>query len=149
MTERPKLPHEGMVLVSDGRKALLLRNAGNEIDWNLTVDKVLEVPDNPPTAEQGTDKPGRAFASDGARSAVGQTDWHDLAEARFAGDVAKAFEQAAAQAKAVIVVAPPRTLAELRRQFSPPFKARIVAEVDKDLTRHPVHDIEKHLRAEP
>ncbi|QFU14982.1 host attachment protein [Microvirga thermotolerans] len=147
MTERLKLPHEGMVLVSDGRKALLLRNAGNEVDWNLTVDRVLEAPDNPSTAEQGTDRPGRAFAAGGQRSAMGETDWHDLAEIRFAGDVAKAFEEAAARAKAVIVAAPPRTLAELRKRFSAPFKTRIVAEVDKDLTRHPVYEIEKRLRA--
>jgi protein required for attachment to host cells len=42
-------------------------------------------------------------------------------------------------------VAPPRTLAELRLAFHPDVKACIVAEVNKDLTKHPVDEIEKHL----
>lgn len=150
MTKRLKLPHDGMVLVSDGRKALFLKNAGDELYWNLTVAKVMEAPDNPPTADQGTDKPGRAFPAAGAndRSAMEQTDWHALAEARFAGDVATELEHAAAQAKAVIVAAPPRTLAELRKQIPASLKSRIVAEINKDLTKHPVHEIEEHLQAE-
>ena len=42
--------------------------------------------DNPPTREQGTDRPGRSSASVGvARSAMEETDWHDIAEERFAG----------------------------------------------------------------
>jgi len=46
---------------------------------------------------------------------------------------------------ALIIVAPPRTLAALRTDFRPDVKRRIVAELAKDLTRHPVGDIEKHL----
>ena len=47
--------------------------------------------------------------------------------------------------KKLVVVAPPRTLAELRLAFHPDVKACIVAEVNKDLTKHPVDEIEKHL----
>ncbi|MBZ6077003.1 host attachment protein [Microvirga puerhi] len=149
MTKHLKLPYDGIVLVSDGRKALLLRNTGTEASWNLTVEKVMQAPDNPPTAQQGTDKPGRAFNSTGERSAVEQSDWHALAEARFAEDVAAELERTAAQAKAVIIAAPPRTLAVLRRQLPTSFTDnRIVAEVNKDLTRHPVHEIAAHLQAE-
>jgi protein required for attachment to host cells len=43
------------------------------------------------------------------------------------------------------VVAPARTLADLRRAFHDDVKKKIVAEVDKDLTKHPVGEIEKHL----
>jgi len=46
---------------------------------------------------------------------------------------------------ALVIAAPPRTLADLRRAFHYDVKARIVAEVGKDLTKHPVADIEVHL----
>jgi protein required for attachment to host cells len=46
---------------------------------------------------------------------------------------------------ALVIAAPPRTLADLRRAFHDDVKARIVAEVGKDLTKHPVADIEVHL----
>jgi protein required for attachment to host cells len=39
------------------------------------------------------------------------------------------------KAKALIVVAPPRTLGDLRRAFHADVKERIVAEIDKDLTK--------------
>ena len=51
-------------------------------------------------------------------------------------------------AKALIVVAPPKTLAELRNAFHPDVKAYIVAEINKDLTRHPLGEIEKQLMNE-
>ena len=43
--------------------------------------------------------------------------------------------------------APPKTLAELRQAFHGDVKSRIVAEIDKDLTKLPVYEIEKHLVA--
>jgi protein required for attachment to host cells len=46
---------------------------------------------------------------------------------------------------ALVVVAPPRTLADLRRSFSDGLRAKIIAEVDKDLTNHPVYEIERLL----
>jgi protein required for attachment to host cells len=44
-----------------------------------------------------------------------------------------------------VVVAPARTLADLRASFSPALRRKIIAEVDKDLTKHPVHEIERLL----
>ena len=46
---------------------------------------------------------------------------------------------------ALVVAAPPRTLAELRDAFHADVKARIIAEFDKDLTKHPVAEIGQHL----
>ena len=45
----------------------------------------------------------------------------------------------------LITSAPPRTLADLRRAYHADVKKRMVAEVDKDLTNHPVSEIETHL----
>ncbi|HML08349.1 MAG TPA: host attachment family protein [Xanthobacteraceae bacterium] len=142
------IPHNALVFVGDGQKALFLRNAGDEKFPNLTTERVFTEQD-PPTHEQGTDRPGRAFfhAATTRRSSIEPTDWHELEKERFAKRVASALEQLvrAEKVKALVVVAPPRTLAELRQAFHADVKSRIIAEVDKDLTKHPVGDIEKHL----
>jgi len=142
------IPQDAFVFVGDGRKALFLRNAGDERFPNLKTERVL-VDDNPPTHEQGTDRPGRAFKRAGTnlRSGVEITDWHDLEEHRFAQRVATAMEHLVRErnAKALIVVAPPRTLADLRKAFHADVKRRIIAEIDKDLTKHPIHEIEARL----
>ena len=147
--EKLRIPHDGYVFVGDGRKALFLRNDGDEKFPNLKTEQVF-VDDNPSTSEQGTDRPGRTFASVGARrSGVSQTDWHDLEEHRFSRDVASALEQVVREedVPALIIVAPPRTLADLRQAFHDDVKKRIVAELHKDLTKHPVHEIEKLVLA--
>jgi protein required for attachment to host cells len=141
------IPHDAFVFVGDGRKALFLRNEGDEKYLNLKTEKVL-VGQSLPTHDQGSDQPGRAFASVGTRrSAVEDTDWHELDEQRFAHDVAAALARIVRErkVKALVIVAPPRTLAELRRAFHSEVKTRIVAEIDKDLTKQPVYEIEKHL----
>ena len=141
------LPHDAFVFVGDGRKALFLRNEGDEKFLNLKTEQVL-VDQNPPTREQGSDQPGRAFASVGSRrSAVEDAEWHVLEEQRFAHEVAAALERIVRdrKVKALVVVAPPKTLAELRKAFHSDVKNRIVAEIDKDLTKQPVYEIEKHL----
>ena len=141
------LPHDAFVFVGDGRKALFLRNEGDEKFLNLKTEQVL-VDQNPPTREQGSDQPGRAFASVGSRrSAVEEADWHVLEEQRFAHEVAAALQRIVRdrKVKALVVVAPPKTLAELRKAFHSEVKNRIVAEIDKDLTKQPVYEIEKHL----
>ena len=63
------IPNEALILVGDGEKALFLRNKGSREDIRLKVENILWH-DNPASHEQGTDEPGRAFASVGtARSA--------------------------------------------------------------------------------
>jgi protein required for attachment to host cells len=144
-----RIPHNAYVLVGDGRKALFLRNEGNELTPKLKTEQVF-VNDNPPTREQGSDQPGRTFASVGSRrSSMEQADWHTIEEQKFARTVADALETLAQNKKipGFIIAAPPRTLAELRHSLNGNVKQRIIAELDKDFTGHPVHEIEKHLTA--
>jgi protein required for attachment to host cells len=145
---RVSIPHDALVFVGDGRKALFLRNAGDETLPNLTTERVF-TDENPSTHEQGTDRPGRAFKRAGTnlRSSVETTDWHELEKERFVARVAAALERLvrAEKVKKIVIVAPPRTLAELRHAFHADVKNRIVAEIDKDLTNRPVWEIEKHL----
>jgi protein required for attachment to host cells len=143
-----KIPHDAFVFVGDGRRALFLRNDGDAKFPNLKTERVF-VDENPPSHEQGTERPGRISKGSrtGGRSAVEPTDWHELEEHHFVRMVAAATERLvrASKVKKLFVVAPPRTLAELRLAFHPDVKACIVAEVNKDLTKHPVSEIEKHL----
>ncbi|MBR0914626.1 baeRF12 domain-containing protein [Bradyrhizobium japonicum] len=146
-----KIPHHAVVFVGDGRKALFFRNEGDEKFPNLRVEVAFE-DQNPATHDQGSDRPGRVSkaAHSGQRIAVETSDWHELEERRFVKQVAVAVERIVRgePSTAMIVVAPPRTLAALRSDFHPDVKRRIVAELANDLTRHPVGDIEKHLLRE-
>jgi len=143
-----KLPHDALVFIGDGRKALFLRNAGDEKFPELRTERVF-AEENPPTHEQGADRPTVAFAHAGShrRVQIQQTDWHRLEEHRFAERVAAALEEVVRRrhVPAILIAAPPKTLADLRRAFHADVKARIVAEVDKDLTKHPVAEIQTHL----
>jgi hypothetical protein len=66
-----------------------------------------------------------------------------LAEQEFAKEIAKALDHA--HFNALILVAPARTLADLRTALSEKTRRAIVSEIDKDLTKHPVYEIERHL----
>lgn len=144
-----KIDNEALILVGDGSKALFLRNKGDARHLNLVVERVLEQ-ENPPTREQGTDRPGRY--SDGVgphNSAFEETDWHRLAEERFATDIAASLYKAAHASRfdKLVVVAPPQALGDLRKAFHKEVQDRIVGEINKNLTSHPVNEIEKLLAA--
>lgn len=147
-----QLPHDAWVLIGDGRKALVLRNEGDEAFPNLQTTTVFMDQANPATSQLGAERPGRSVEhSSGRRSAMEQTDWHEIAEHRFAQGVASTLcaRDNAGEISALVVVAPPRTLAELRIAFSDSLRSKIIAEVNKDLTHHPVHKIERLLTGAP
>ena len=134
-------------MVCDGAKALVLENAGDIRASNLKMVQVFEQKDLA-THMIGTDAPGRTFNSVGsARSAVEQTDFHDLAERAFLTQLARHLEQAIAsgKTKSLIIVAPPRALGMIRPAYSHAVKSAVRIEVDKDLVKMPVHEIEKRL----
>lgn len=143
-----RLRHKGWVVIADGEKALFLENSGTPDRPSLSVFNAFGQP-NPRTAEQGVDRPGRL--SDGSgnahRSAVQETDWHRLAKHEFAHEVAGLLDRSAREDRfeQLVLVAPPVVLGELRKSLSKPVTDRIIAEESKDLTRHPVAEIEKML----
>lgn len=135
------------VVVCDGAKALICRNAGDEVYPNLKVIEHRAI-ENPPTAAQGTDRPGRAHNSFGAgRSAVGQTDWHDEAEASFLAELAERLDRAvsAGEADQIVLVAAPRALGMIRPVLSTRVAKAIVAERNHDYVNLPIDVIEKRL----
>jgi protein required for attachment to host cells len=142
-----KIAEGAWVVVCDGAKALFLENAGDEKFPNLRTREVIEEP-HAPTHEQGTDAPGRSHSSVGAgRSAMEQTDWHDQAERQFLGRLMAKLDAAvtAGEVKSLIMVAPPRALGVIRQAYSPQVRGVLQHEVDKDLVKMPVFEIEKLL----
>ncbi len=141
-----KLANNVLVLVADGRKLLFLRNHGDETNMELHLESHQEQA-NPPTHEQGTDAPGRSFGSGGRRSAMEETDFHQIEEDRFAAEAAELLRDRALDGnfKKLVVVAPPRTLGELRKHYHKEVASRIVLELNKDLTSFPVEEIEAAL----
>ena len=141
------LPYNSVVLVADGRKMLFLRNEGDAEFPNLVVEKAQEQ-DNPATRDQATDSAGRASSPQGGvQSSVEPTDFHQIEEDRFAADAADFLKTGALKNKydSLIVIAPPKTLGELRKRYHKEVTSRLKGELDKDLTGHPIKDIEKAL----
>ena len=142
---KTKLKHEGWLVIADGEKALFLRNDGDEKFPNLTVFRELEH-ENPATHEQGTDRPGRFNDGGGShRSAVQETDWHRVEKERFAKDIAHRLYGHAHKGRfsELVLVAAPHVLGDLRKELHKEVQDKVVAEVAKDLTKHPVHEIEE------
>jgi len=144
-----RIPHDGLVAVADGGKMLFFRNQGDAFRPRLTLVHGEEAI-NPPARDQVSDAPGRAFSSVGpGRSAYERADPHQIEEERFAAETAALLRQRALAGDydALIVVAPPRTLGELRRHYHKEVTSRLLAEVPKNLTGHPVEEIERLLTA--
>jgi protein required for attachment to host cells len=145
-----KIPAKAFVLVADGRKALLLANHGEATHPDLRLETSLENAANPATHQQGRDRPGRAFQSVGnRRSAVETTDIHQQSETAFAAQAAEMTLHAIRNRPSakVIVIAPPAILSELRSRFAR-LGSRVIAEIDKELTNHPIPEIEAILGAQ-
>jgi protein required for attachment to host cells len=144
-----KIRQGDWIVVCDGKKALVMENAGDDKFLDLKTRQVFEHPD-PKTHEIGTDEPGRSFSSTGyGRSAMEQVDWHEQEEQRFLQKLLDYLNAAvhAGQIKSLLIVAPPRALGVLRQAYSHELRKALRGEIDKDLVKMPVHEIEKHLAA--
>lgn len=144
-----RLPHNAWVVIMDGKKALFLRNEGDEKFIHLQVFRDIEQ-ENPPTSDQGTSRPGRMNDPTAHKSAVEETDWHQLAEDRFAIDIAKQLYKHAHKGdiSQLVLAAPPKALGVIRKELHKSVQEKIIAEIDKDLTGHPVDEIERLLTKE-
>src|SRR3712207_6664935 len=115
-----QVPHNSFVVVADGKKMLFFRNGGDAEYPKLEVERKREQ-ENPADRDQRTDGPGRTFdASGGAgRSAYQETDFHQLEEERFAAETAELLRKRALRNdfESLIIVAPPKTLGELRKHY--------------------------------
>ena len=140
-----EIAHGTWVLIADGEKALFLENLTDAEDPFLEVRRVADH-HNPPTREQGAHKPGRMPDGPSAqRSALDDTDWHRLEKERFAEELAEILYDRAHKGRfeRLIIAAAPMVLGDLRDKLHKEVRDRVVAEIDKNLTNHPIGEIEK------
>lgn len=138
-----RLNHNARVLVTDGGRATVFRNAGQVGHPDLQPFKVYGH-HNPPTREQGTDRPARVQESTGSRSsAAEQTDYHQQAEDRFVAGIAQDMETdlKAGEFSELVVVAPPVALGVYRKAASAQLKSATLMEINKDLTKHAAAEV--------
>ena len=137
------------VLIADGEKALFLRNDLNAKNPDLSVIRKDEQ-HNPPDSVQSASRPGRKpDAGINQFSAMEETDWHELAKERFASDLAERLYKYAHRGAfdRIVLVAAPNVLGALRKELHKEVQDRVVAEIDKDLTNHPLDKVEAMLKA--
>lgn len=145
-----KLTQGTWVMVADSEKALFLENVTDSEDPYLVVGET-EQQDNPSDREQGANRPGRMpDTGPGQRSALQDTDWHELAKERFAHDLAELLYEKAHSGdfERIVLACAPQVLGALRKELHKEVLDRVVGEVPKTLTNHPVTEIEKILKAE-
>ena len=144
------LANLALVLVTDGRKTLFFRNHGdvNQIDLRTEAhDERADAKDS----EMKTDSPGTTNQSGGfGHSTYEETDFHQLEEDRWAKSAADEVNKRvlAHDFEALAIIAPPKTLGELRKGLHKEAARRVVCEIAKEMTGHTVADIEKLIVAQ-
>ena len=145
------LPNNALVLVTDGRKMLFFRNQGDENQIDLRTEAHDEREDAP-DRELKTDAPGAIGQSAGysGRVAYEETDFHQLEEDRWAHAAAEEVNKRVLRNDfdALAIVAPPKTLGELRKKLHKEAERRVICEIPKEMTKRPIPDIEALLVSE-
>ena len=139
------LANNALVLVTDGRKTLFFRNEGDENQIDLRTEGVDEREDAK-DREMKSDAPGAIGQGGGysGRVAYDETDFHQQEEDRWAHAAAEAVNKRVLSNdfQHLVVVAPPKTLGELRKKLHKEAERRVVCEIPKEMTRRSIPDIE-------
>ena len=145
------LANLALVLVTDGRKTLFFRNHGDINQIDLRTEAHDEREDVSSKGELATDAPGTVQQSAGyGHSTYEETDFKQLEEDRWAKSAAEEVNKRALanDFEALAIIAPPKTLGELRKQLHKEAARRVVCEIPKEMTGHTIADIEKLIVAQ-
>ncbi len=136
------------ILVADGARARIFKNEGPGKGIQPAVDEEFRRP-TPPTRELGADRPGRnQDPGSGVRHAMDNpVDWHRFEKEKFAKEMARLLDRAgeAGAYDRLVLVAPPKTLGDLRNALGATTRKRITGELDKDLTQLTPGELPDHL----
>lgn len=125
------IAHATVIAVADGEKLNLYRNSGTETDPQLTAMDA-------PTPSGDNHSGGARHSSSAANPDASQSEEDSFAAATAAMLNTQALEN---KFDALIVIAAPRTLGELRKHWHKALEAKLVGELAKDLTGHSIADI--------
>ena len=137
------------VVGADGARAFIVANQGPGSGLTIVPGSPREH-DSAKTSELGSDRPGRSFNSDhsGTRHSMApRIDWHQYEEQKFAQGIATLLDAARERNEFhhLVLVAPPKTLGDLRASLGKQTQALVSGEIAKDLTRHTIDDLPSHL----
>jgi protein required for attachment to host cells len=136
------------VLVADGARARLFVNAGVGAGLQPALDQEF-IGTNLPSREIASDRKGRTFdrAGQGRHAMEPPTDPHRYEKQAFAREIAEVLETArkAAAFDRLVIVAPPEALGDLRSEFGEELSRMVSAELAKDLTKTPIHELPEFL----
>lgn len=139
-----RLTNGTMVVVADSEKALFMVNQTDAEDPNLDIIRVDEE-DNPPDREQKANRAGQnqESAAPGVRT-YEETDFHELQKDRFASDLADKLYKMAHKGRydRLVIVASPQVLGVVRNEMHKEVSDKVIAEIPKTLTNHPLNEIE-------
>lgn len=129
-----KVPHNAFIIVADGAGARFFRNTAHDFDVTLKADGELH-----PTNLESDGPSGKRPPESSSQ----ETD-----EATFAKQLAKELYRRAHQGDfdALVLIADPQTLGQIRPLLHKEVKSRLVAEHGKTLTKASIADIERTLR---
>lgn len=129
------LPNDTTVAIADGERLRLFRNKGLEPHIKLVP---LDTPElTPENSGSGARHKSSAANPDDSRQS----------EDNFAAAAVSYLNQQvlAGHIAQLYVIADPRMLGEMRRHYHAELKARLVGELAKDFTAHPIETIEAAL----
>ena len=131
------LPNSATVAVADGETLSLFRNGAHDGALSLSAIAAPELDG------------GNAGSGGRHRSSAGNPDDKTQAEDGFAAASAAWLNRQVLDGKinALMVIAAPRTLGELRRHYHKQLQAVLVGELAKDLVGRPVAEIEAAVAA--
>ena len=128
-----KIPHNALVVVADGTGARFFRNAGHESKVSLSA--------------QGELKPANLFDDGPAGKRPPESSKQETDEATFAKQLANELYRRAHSGDfaALVLVADPQTLGQIRPTLHKEVRDRLIVEVGKTLTKASIKDIQKAL----
>lgn len=136
------------ILVADGARARIFKNEGPGKGLQPAMDEEFRHA-LPRTRELGADRPGRVQESaTSARHAVeNPIDWHRFEKEKFAREMARILDRAgsAGAFERLILIAPPKTLGDLRDALGTATRKKVTGEIDKDLTQITSGELPDHL----
>jgi len=101
------------------------------------------------TRDLGAERPGRSYGSSGTvrHGVEPREDFHRTEKRTFVDGVAAALNDAGARDEfdRLILVAPAHALSELREALDAPTRAKVAAQLQKDLTHVPEADLAEHF----
>ena len=128
-----QIPAQSMIVVGTGEGAHLFRNTGDKQDINLKFIRTLEpgnLADEGPSGKSPPEQSGK-----------------ESMEATFSKQLAEHLYKFAhsGEAEHFVLVLDPDTMGEVRPLLHKEVTDRLVLELTKSLTNHPVEDIEKSI----